>query len=290
VLVTSVFDTPIKLLSTGFQFIEGPVWLTSVTATNYLSDASTGALLFNDIPASKTHWWAAGCVGTLREHTNEANGNTLDGSQHVLACEHKGRRVVRYGPELQTETVASHYRGRRLNSPNDLIVAGDGSVIFTDPAYGVAHEERELDYQGVYRVSPVSGELDLLLDDFDKPNGLALSPDEQTLYVADTGRGYIRAFDFDTAGRPKNSRTHCRVERPDGIRVDSAGRIFAAGLKGIEVFSPDGTTLASLAMSERPANLAFGDSDGKSLFVTARTGLYQVRTTIPGCGFDGAGH
>jgi gluconolactonase len=286
----SVFDTSIKALATGFQFLEGPVWLTSVTAAMYLPDTSTGALLFNDIPASKTHWWAGGRVGILRDHTNEANGNTLDGSQRVLACEHQGRRVVRYGPELQTEIVASHYRGRRLNSPNDLIVAGNGSVIFTDPAYGVTPEARELDYQGVYRVSPLSAELDLLLDDFDKPNGLALSPDEQTLYVADTGRGSIRAFDLDAAGRPTNGRIHCRVERPDGIRVDSAGRIFAAGLKGIEVFSPDGVTLASLAMSERPANLAFGNSDGKTLFITARTSLYQVHTTIPGCGFNGAGH
>jgi sugar lactone lactonase YvrE len=284
-----MFDEPMTLLATGFRFLEGPVWLSAATAANYSLDAPHGALLFNDIPASSTHWWADGRVGTLRDHTHEANGNTLDGARYVLTCEHAGRRVVRYGPDLQTQIVASHYRGRRLNSPNDLIVDRDGSVIFTDPAYGVTPEARELDYQGVYRVGAVSGELELLLGDFDKPNGLALSPDAQTLYVADTGRGHIRAFDLDAAGRPINGRTHCRIERPDGVRVDQAGQIYAAGLNGIDVFSTGGTTLASLAMPERPANLAFGDPDGRTLFVTARTGLYKVRTAIPGCCFDGTG-
>ena len=288
--VRVVFDEPVTLLAAGFRFLEGPVWLSSATAANYALDAPRGALLFNDISASRTHWWAEGRVGTLRDHTNEANGNTLDGAQHVLACEHQGRRVVRYGPDLQTHLVASHHRGHRLNSPNDLIVDRDGSVLFTDPAYGVTPDARELNYQGVYRVSPVSGALDLLLDDFDKPNGLALSPDAQTLYIADTGRGHIRAFDLDAAGMPINGRTHSRVERPDGIRVDRAGRIYAAGLKGIEVFSADGAALASLAMPERPANLAFGGPDGRTLFVTARTGLYKVRTALPGCGFAGTGH
>jgi len=282
-----MFDGSITLLASGFQFLEGPVWLSSATASSYLLEAPNGALLFNDIPACRTHWWVEGCVGKLRDRTNEANGNTLDRTQQLLACEHRGRRVVRYGPDLQTHIVASHYHGRRLNSPNDVIVDRDGSVIFTDPAYGVTPEARELDFQGVYRVCSASGELDLLIDDFDKPNGLALSPDEKTLYIADTGRGHIRAFDLDAASRPINGRTHCRVERPDGIRVDRTGRLYVAGLKGIEVFSPKGTSLASLAMSERPANLAFGDLDGRTLFVTARTGLYQVRTKISGCGFGG---
>jgi gluconolactonase len=282
-----MFDGPITLLTDGFQFLEGPVWLSSATAARYSLDAPRGALLFNDIPACNTHWWADGRVGTLRDRTNEANGNTLDRTHNVLACEHLGRRVVRYGPDLQTHVVASHFRGRRLNSPNDLVVAGDGSVIFTDPAYGVTQEARELDYQGVYRIDVQSGELDLLIEDFDKPNGLAFSPDEQALYIADTGRGHIRVFDVDEGGRPINGRTHCRVERPDGIRVDQAGRIYVAGLNGIEVFSPDGAWLASLEMSERPANLAFGGPDGKTLFVTARTGLYQVRTEFPGRGFGG---
>jgi len=283
-----VFETPVTLLAAGFQFLEGPVWLSSEISTNFLPGASGGALLFNDIPVSTTHWWADGNVGTLRDHTNEANGNTIDNAQQILACEHLGRRVVRYGRDLQTHTVASHYHGRRLNSPNDLIVDRSGSVIFTDPAYGVTPEARELDFQGVYRVSAESGELDLLLDDFDKPNGLALSPDEQILYVADTGRGHVRAFDIDVASLPINGRTHCQVDRPDGIRVDRDGRIYAAGLNGIEVFDSAGTPVASLAMSERPANLAFGGADGKTLFITARTGLYHVRTQVAGCGFGGA--
>ncbi|MDH3510619.1 MAG: SMP-30/gluconolactonase/LRE family protein [Gammaproteobacteria bacterium] len=284
-----MFDTRITLLADGFQFLEGPVWLSSAIAKNFLPEISGGALLFNDIPISRTHWWADGNVGLLREHTNEANGNTLDGSQQVLACEHKGRQVVRYGPDLKTHTVASHYRGLRLNSPNDLIVDRDGMVIFTDPPYGVTPEARELDYQGVYRVNPVSGKTDLLLDDFDKPNGLAVSPDYRTLYIADTERGHIRAFDLDVAGMPINGRTHCRVERPDGIRVDLAGQVYVAGMKGIEVFGLDGSALASLAMPERPANLAFGDPDGRTLFITARTSLYKVRTTTAGCEFGGMG-
>jgi len=277
-------------LAFGFQFLEGPIWLTAVVAENYLVKAPHGALLFNDIPASRTHWWADGRVGILRDRTNEANGNTLDGAQQVLACEHQGRRVVRYGPDLNTHVIASHYRGRRLNSPNDVIVDRNGSVIFTDPPYGITPEARELDYQGVYRICPGSGELELLLDDFEKPNGLALSPDERTLYVADTERGHIRAFDLGADGVPVNGRTHCVVERPDGIRVDMAGQIYAAGMKGIEVFAPDGTALASLPMSERPANLEFGGQDGKTLFITARTGLYKQRTTTPGCGIVSTEH
>lgn len=278
-----MFDGPITLLATGFQFLEGPVWLTPAAAQDFVENAKHGALLFNDIPASRTHWWADGHVGILREHNNEANGNTLDGSQQVLACEHQGRRVVRYGPDLHTHVIASHYRGRRLNSPNDLIVDRNGSVIFTDPPYGITPEARELDYQGVYRLSTGSGELDLLLDDFEKPNGLALSPDEHTLYVADTERGHIRAFDLGPDGRPNNGRTHCAVERPDGIRVDRRGQVYTAGLRGLEVFGPDGKSLATLPMSERPANLAFGGLDGRTLFITARTGLYKVRTNSPGC-------
>jgi gluconolactonase len=283
-----MFDGKLTLLAAGFQFLEGPVWLSSAIAARYSLDAPCGALLFNDIPACSTHYWMEGQVGTLRDGTNEANGNTLDRTQQVLACEHLGRRVVRYGPDLQMHVVASHYDGKRLNSPNDVIVDRNGSVIFTDPAYGVLPEARELDIQGVYRVRAASGELDLLLDDFDKPNGLALSPDEQTLYVADTGRGHIRAFDFDTAGPLTNGRTHCRIERPDGIRVDCAGSIYVAGLSGVEVFSPAGQSLACLEMSERPANLAFGDPDLKTLYVTARTGLYQVRTNTPGCDVGGS--
>jgi gluconolactonase len=277
-----LFDEPITRLATGFQFLEGPVWLTPATAENYVADAPHGALLFNDIPASRTHWWAGGRIGVLRSSNNEANGNTLDSAQHVLACEHQGRRVVRYGPDLQTHVIASHYRGRRLNSPNDLIVDRNGSVIFTDPPYGIAPEARELDCQGVYRVDPASGELELLLDDFVKPNGLALSPDEGTLYVADTECGHIRAFDLGADGRPKNGRMHCEVERPDGIRVDRRGQVYAAGLKGLVVFGADGQQIATLPMPERPANLAFGGLDGRTLFITARTGLYKAHTNEPG--------
>lgn len=284
-----MFDESVTLLADGFRFLEGPVWLHSGVVESYLKNAPHGALLFNDIPASRTHWWADGQVGVLRDHTNEANGNALDSEQRILACEHEGRRVVCYGPDLQTHVVASHYRGNRLNSPNDVIIDRKGSVIFTDPPYGVTREDRELDCQGVYRVRPGSGELDLLIDDFDKPNGLALSPDEETLYVADTECGHIRAFDLDSEGKPINGRTHCALERPDGVRVDLAGRIYAACMTSVEVFGPDGAALASLPMSERPANLAFGGADGRTLFITARTGLYQVRTTTPGCGFAGAG-
>jgi sugar lactone lactonase YvrE len=279
-----LFDEPVTLLADGFEFLEGPVWLSASIAEIYLHHAPQGALIFNDIPASRTHWWAEGQVGVLRDCTNQANGNAIDGQQHVLACEHRERRVVRYGPDLVAHVVASHYRGRRLNSPNDLVVDRSGSIFFTDPPYGTKPEFRELDYQGVYCISPASDQPQLLLDDFVKPNGLAFSPDERTLYIADTERGHIRAFDRASDGTLIEGRTYCEIDRPDGIRVDVAGRIYVAGMSGIEVFGTDGAVVAQLPMSERPANLAFGGRDGRTLFITARTGLYQVRAATPGCG------
>jgi len=254
-----------------FQFLEGPVWV-----------SERNELLFSDIPASRIYRYKDGQFDVFRHPSNQANGNTLDPLGRLVTCEHETRRVSRTDPDGTVVALATHYDGKRLNSPNDVVCRSDGSVYFSDPPYAVKPEQRELDFQGVFRVSADGKALTLLVRDFIKPNGLAFSPDETILYIVDTELGHVRAFDVNADGSIANSRVFCKVERPDGMRVDIEGYVYVAAMKSVEVFDSAGNKTGEITLLQRPANLAFGDADRKTLYICARTGLYRVRVKAPG--------
>jgi sugar lactone lactonase YvrE len=258
-------------LAGGFQFLEGPVW---VPARNELR--------FSDIPASKIYRYKNGEFVLFRHPSGQANGNTLDPQGRLVTCEHENRRVSCTENDGTIVPLATHYEGKRLNSPNDVVCRSDGSVYFSDPPYGVKMEERELDFQGVFRVSPDGKSITLLTRNFEKPNGLAFSPDEKLLYIADTELGHIRAFDVNPDGTIANSRVFCKVERPDGFRVDIEGSLYISAMKSVEIFDRTGKQIGEITLAERPANLAFGDTDRRTLYICARTGLYRTRVSVPG--------
>lgn len=259
----------------GFQFTEGPVW------------HPDGYLLFSDIPASRIYQWRPGGEQTVwREGSGNSNGLTLDRQGRLIACEHGGRRVSRTEADGTVAALAERYRGGRLNSPNDVVVRSDGAIYFTDPPYGIEPAQREQPLNGVYRILP-DGEIELLADDFDRPNGLAFAADERTLYIGDSPRRHVRAFDVLADGRLANSRVLCDMDHPqpgspDGMKLDAAGHLYVAGATGVWVFEPDGTHLGVVTLPERPANLAWGDEDRQTLYVTARTSLYRIRTKVAG--------
>lgn len=264
-----------ELLATGFEFLEGPVWL------------ADGRLLFSDIPANRIYCWTPE-RGTevWREPTGNSNGLTLDQRHRLIACEHSGRRVSRTEADGSVVTLADSYLGKRLNSPNDVVVKSDGTIYFTDPPYGIEPEEREQPVNGVYRIG-VDGVLELIADDFDRPNGLAFSPDESVLYIDDSPRRHVRAFDVRADGSLANSRIfadmdHPQPGSPDGMKVNETGQLFVTGATGVWVFEPDGTLLGVIVTPERPANCAWGDADRQSLYMTAQTSLYRIRVKVPG--------
>lgn len=262
-------------LATGFQFTEGPVW------------HPNGLLLFSDIPAARIYAWRRdGRVAVWREASGNSNGLTIDRSGRLLACEHGNRRVSITERDGTVTPLAETFDGKRLNSPNDLVMRSDGTVYFTDPPYGIEPLPSEQPCNGVYRVQP-DGTIDRVLDDFDRPNGLAFSPDESVLYVDDSRRRHVRAFDVLPDGTLHNSRViadmdHPQPGSPDGMKVDQAGHVYVAGATGVWVFEPDGTHLGVIVTPERPSNCAWGDADGRSLYITARTSVYRVRVHIPG--------
>lgn len=262
-------------LATNFQFTEGPIWLPD------------NSLLFSDIPANRIYRWTAdNNIEVWREPTGNSNGLTLDREGRLIACEHTTRRVSRTEADGTVITLADRYEGKRLNSPNDVVVKSDGTIYFTDPPYGIEPGDREQPCNGLYRIL-VDGTLELLIDDFDRPNGLAFSPDESVLYVDDSPRRHVRAFDVQADGQLTNGRIfadmdHPQPGSPDGMKIDEAGRLFVTGATGIWVFELDGTHLGVIVTPERPANCAWGDSDRKSLYITARTSLYRIRVKTPG--------
>ena len=275
-------DYAAEKIADGFEFLEGPVWLTDRHPLTALTGSGSGCLIFSDIPASCQYWWRDGQTGVFRQATGEANGNTLDRQGDLVSCEHRNRRVSRTNADGQTVTVTDRYQGKRLNSPNDVVVRSDGLVFFTDPPYGVTDEERELDYQGIYSCTRTGKDLTLLNRDFIRPNGLAFSLDESELLVADTERGLVISFGVDASGGLEERGTFCECARPDGLRLDQQGNVWIACLRGVEVYSPSGEQTAMISLPERPANLVFGDTDMKSVYICARTGLYRLRSPIPG--------
>ena len=267
----SAFVTAAEKVSGGFQFLEGPVW---VPAGN--------ELLFSDIPASKIYRYKDGRFDVFRHPSNQANGNALDPQGRLVTCEHETRRVSRTEHDGTILPLATHFEGRRLNSPNDVVCRSDGSIYFSDPPYAVKPEDRELDFQGVFRVSADGKTVTTAVRNFVKPNGLAFAPDEKILYIADTELGHIRGFDVNPDGTIANSRVFCKVERPDGFRVDIEGNLHISAMKAVEIFDRTGTKTGEITLPERPANVAFGDSDRRTLYICARTSLYRTRVKVPG--------
>ena len=244
-------------------------------------------LIFSDIPASRIYRYtpATNSFSVFREPSGQANGNALDPQGRLVTCEHENRRTSRTEPDGTVVPLATHYEGKRLNSPNDIVCRRDGSVYFSDPPYGVKAELRELDFQGVFRVDGRArppGAPRLLVRDFVKPNGLAFSTDGKILYIADTELGHIRAFDVNADGTIANSRVFCKVERPDGFRVDVEGNLYISAMKSVEIFDRDGHKTGEITLPQRPANVAFGDPDRQTLYICARTGFYKARVPIPG--------
>jgi gluconolactonase len=290
----------IEKLPGSLRFSEGPVWV------------SSGYLLFSDVMANAIMKWSpTGGVSVYRSgifsgsFPNDAlvgsNGLTLDRQGRVVAAEHGNRRVVRLEKDVKdakdgsVTVLADRYQGKRLNSPNDVVVKRNGDIYFTDPTGlygrwpdGPGKPQPELSFNGVYRIS-APGKVELLTRDIPYPNGIAFSPDESKLYVANSRPDkYWMQFDVNKDGTLSNGRKFADVTAepgegvPDGMKVDTAGNVYATALEGVQVFSAQGKRLGTIQTPEIPANCAWGDADGKTLYITARTGLYRIQLNIAG--------
>ena len=268
--------TQAERLATGFLFTEGPLW------------HPDGFYYFVDIRRSNLHRITPGKPAELvRADTGEGNGTTFDLQGRLVICEGGHRRVTRWSAVGRSEVLVDRYEGKRLNRPNDVVCKSDGSLWFTDPGLRVPLAERQLPYAGIYRIA-ADGVVTLAAD-CEYPNGLAFSPDERTLYVANTRwTAYIHAFELDAAGKVLRRRIFADMSSdepdgvPDGMKVDVEGRVYCTGPGGTWVFAADGRRLGIIRTPEIPANLAFGGPDLKTLFFTARTSIYTLRVTTPG--------
>jgi gluconolactonase len=273
----------LERIGSGFRFTEGPVW-----------DPVDGVLYFSDMPGDvRRRWTADDGVSEVRRPSNKCNGMAYDARGALLVCEHATSRLVREEPDGSTTVLASHWEGKELNSPNDVIVTLTGDVYFTDPTFGRmagfgVPREQELDVQGVYRIPAGTDRLELVAADFAQPNGLCMSPDESVLYVNDTARRHVRAFPVGPEG----------PESPgpvladgigggddgvaDGMKADSDGNLYVTGPGGVWVIDPSGAHLGTLEVPEVVGNLNWGGPDWSTLFLTASTSLYRVRTDVVG--------
>jgi gluconolactonase len=264
-------DYRVEKISAGHTFTEGPVW------------SRDGYLLFSDVPSNLIQKFTPGEGTTpFRKESNGANGNTFDSRGRLYTCESRTRRVIRTDRKGKVEVLAERWEGKRLNAPNDIVVRRDGHIYFTDPAFGNQADGRELDFYGIYRITP-RGELHLFAKPKGRPNGIALSPNGRTLYVANSDERNIRAYDLDRSGVPSNERVVISGTNgpPDGIRTDEKGNIYVT-CKGVAVYTPEGKQLAFIELSETPANVAFGDADLQGLYITARTSVYHIRLNVKG--------
>lgn len=268
------------MVATGFQFTEGPVWVTDEKS-----------LLFSDIPAGTIYKLTNDRRVTIfRRPSGHANGLTLDRQGRLIACEHGGRRVTRTERNGSLTVLAIKYNGKRLNSPNDVVVRSDGTIYFTDPPYGIEPREQDQPIQGVYRVSPDGEELSVVADDFNRPNGLAFSPDEKKLYIDDSSSlQHVRVFDVQSDGTLSGGKIFYIMSQegpgsPDGMKVDMQGRLYCTGPGGVWIFDADGTHLGTILTPEEPSNCAWGDDDKRGFYITARTSIYKVRVKCPGIG------
>ncbi len=269
------------------RWAEGPVWFGD---GNYL--------LWSDIPNDRILRWIPGVgVSTFRTPAGNTNGHTRDREGRLVSCSHGNRHVERTEHDGRITVLAHSYQGKRLNSPNDVVVKSDGTIWFTDPAYGI-----ESDYEGhkspmeqagcfVYRLDPRSGELKVVVDDFDRPNGLAFSPDESILYVADSAASFspdrphhIRAFDVGPGNALRNGRVFAVIDPglPDGFRCDTAGNIWTSAGDGVHVYTPSGVKLGKILTPKTPANVTFGGPKKNWLFITATDSVHLLHTQANG--------
>ncbi len=261
----------IEKVGTGYLYAEGPVW------------SRDGFLVFSDVPGNKLLQLKLGQKATqLRANSNGAMGNAFDAQGRLYTCETHARRIARTDKRGKVETFADRYEGKQFNAPNDIAIRKDGQVYFTDPAFGNQEDTRDLDFFGVYHVSP-RGEVELIAKPKGRPNGIALSPNGRTLYVSNSDERNIRAYDLDGKGAASNERLLVSgIEGiPDGLRTDEKGNLYLAANK-IEVYTPEGKPLGSIAVGETPSNCAFGDEDLQSLYITARTSVYRIRLDVKG--------
>ena len=281
-------DAELERLGTGFTFTEGPLW------------HPDGYLLFSDMPGDvRRRWDEESGVTEVANPSNKGNGMTWDLDGRLLVCEHVTSSLVRMNPDgtgSGREALATHYDGRELNSPNDVIVKSDGSIYFTDPTYGRMpgfglEREQELDFQGVYRLPAGGGELELVVDDFAQPNGLCFTADESLLYINDTDRAHIRVFEVGSDGSLSGGDVLAdgigtgeleSGELVDGMKLDERGNIWVTGPKGVWVFSPEGEHLGVLEVPENVGNLNWGGPDWNWLFIPASTSMYRVQTKVSG--------
>jgi gluconolactonase len=283
----TLLNVELEQLFDGCRWAEGPIWI-----------ADAGHLVWSDIPNNRMMRHIPD-VGTsvFRQGSNYSNGNTRDRQGRLLSCEHGTRRVTRTEIDGTITVVADGFAGKRLNSPNDLVVRSDGSIWFTDPTYGIMGDyegnraEPEQPARGVYRVDGGNGAITRVVDDFLQPNGLAFSPDESVLYVADSGASHthgapthIRRFRVE-GERLKDDGVFCHIDAgvPDGIRVDTQGNLWSSAADGVHCFAPDGTRLGKIRVPEVVANLCFGGARRNRLFITATRSLYAIYVGARGC-------
>ena len=271
----------LRQLATGFEWTEGPVWF-----------ADHQHLFFSDIPANRMmRLTLDGQVSTYRQPADYSNGNTRDRQGRLVSCQHGTRSVTRTELDGTRTVIADSYQGKRLNSPNDVIVQSTGAIWFSDPTYGILSDyegytaEPEQVARNVFRVDPATGEVEAMITDFTQPNGLAFSADESVLYVAESGSSHdagvpsvIRSFKLDDTGRILSDDVFATIDRglPDGMRVDIAGNLWSSASDGIHCFHPDGTRLGKILVPEVVSNLCFGGVRGNRLLITATTSVYEI--------------
>jgi gluconolactonase len=261
----------VEVVAKGMRFADGPVWS--------LEDF----LLFSDTVTDKQHKFTPGKgVSEIGSRPGGTAGNAYDDKGNLYTCEFRERRVTRTAKNGKVEVIAGRFEGKRLNAPNDVVVRRDGNVYFTDPAFGNQEDTRELDFNGVFRVTP-RGQVEAVAKWKTRPNGLSLSPNGRTLYVSNSDAQSIHAFDLDRAGVASNDRVVVSKIPgvPAGLRTDEMGNIYVAA-KNVLVYSPQGELLRTISMGETPSNLAFGDPDFSTLYVTARTSVYRIRLGVKG--------
>jgi gluconolactonase len=264
-------DYKIEIVASSNIYGEGPVW------------SPEGYLIYSDSPNNRLMKWIPGQPPMVfREKSNGAMGNALDSQGRLYSCETHARRISRTDKKDRVEVIAEKWQGKRLNAPNDIVIRRDGHAYFTDPAFGKQQDTRELDFYGVFHISP-KGELEVLDKRRTRPNGIALSPNGKVLYVTDSDRHEVIGYDLDRAGAASNARTVIsQIEGiPDGIKTDEKGSLYVAA-RYVFVYTPEGKKLGNYQFAETPSNLAFGEGDLESLFVTARKSVYRVRLNVKG--------
>ena len=278
-------DGEVERLATGFTFTEGPIW-----------NAEGDFLLFSDMPGDvRRRWSKAAGVSEVMNPSNKGNGMVYDAAGRLLVCEHSTSSLVREYPDGTRETLATHFRGKELNSPNDVVTRSDGTIYFSDPWYGRmpvfgVERERELGFQGVYRLPPGGGDVELVVgeDEFEMPNGLCFSPDESLLYINDTPNARIRVYDVAADGSLANGRLFLdeigdgEVDHgaPDGMKCDEHGNIWVSGPGGVCVINAAGEHIGVIEVPEVVGNLAWGGAGWRTLFIPSSTSLYRIETKV----------